>query len=296
MFRESVKSNYNKSINEVINYILKHLEGDLSLKKLAGVANYSEFHFQKLFKQTVGATPKQFITKTKLEYAGFLIMHQNKPIAEIAIDCGYSSPSVFSRSFKNYFGLSAGELRGFSEKERMDFLKNKSFIKELLQHETALSGLKKSDDLVAITVKKVGAIRGIFSNASLRGDEIINAFRKSIQMAETMDAEISNSNYMGVIYPHQHIYRAVITINPGTKILKKEVITEIKAGRYATFKLSGELEKTFNAIHFFYKHWLPQSGYQVSGMDIFEMLSQNPVGRSYNEIEREVHIPIEHVG
>jgi AraC family transcriptional regulator len=293
MFNEGIKSNYNKPINEVFNFILTHLKDDLSLKRLAEVANYSPFHFQKVFKQAVGTTPKQFIIKTKLEHAGFLIVHQNKPIAEIAVDCGFSSPSVFARSFKNYFGLSAEELRNVPGKERIKFLKNDSVLKALLNRGATLAESKHSYNLTAITVKKINAIHGIFTNTSLQSSKIINSFRKSIQIAETINADISNCNYIGIIYPHQDLYRALITLHSIIAIPKKENFAKIDKGRYATFKVNGTIEKTFSAIHFFYEHWLPNSGYQVADIWIFEILSQNPVGRSYNEIEREVYIPIE---
>jgi AraC family transcriptional regulator len=75
MYHKEIAHNYNKQINRVIDYILNHLSDDLSLDKLAAIANYSPFHFQKIFKQVVGKTPKQFVILTKLKSAtGFLII------------------------------------------------------------------------------------------------------------------------------------------------------------------------------------------------------------------------------
>jgi AraC family transcriptional regulator len=93
MYNQELPHNYNKQINRVINYILSHLRDDLSLDKLADIANYSPFHFQKIFKQVVGKTPQQYIIITKLKSAiGFLSIDKPKPISEIAFDCGFSSP------------------------------------------------------------------------------------------------------------------------------------------------------------------------------------------------------------
>ena len=292
MFKEGITENYNSQLNEVINYILLHLKDDLSLEKLAGIANYSPFHFQKIFKQITGTTPKQFVIKAKLEHAGFLIMHQNKPVTEIAIDCGFSSLSVFSRSFRNYFGLSAEDLRNIPGGERIKFFKTGSFIKELLNRQAVGDAFKNNNHPI-IAVKKISAFRGISTNTSLQDRKIINAFRKSVQLTEATDTDISRCHFMGIIYPHQNLYRALVTLNLVADIIKKENLAEIKPGRYAAFKVKGQIGETFSAIHFFYGHWLPHSGYRVADTCVFEMLSQNPIGKPYGEIEREVYIPIE---
>jgi AraC family transcriptional regulator len=288
MFKEEKTQAYNKQINEVLNYILKHLKDDLSLGKLAQIANYSPFHFQKIFKQVVGETPKQYIIKIKLESAiGFLIIHKTKSITEIAHDCGFSSPSIFARSFKNYFGVSAEELRNIPANERIKLLKREGSVKELL------SPMVYSSGTIQVIVKKANNIHGIFTNSSLEGKKITNAFRKTTQIAETNDIDIENNNYIGMIYPHQELYRAVISINPGIEFSKKINKIEIAQGRFATFKIKGEMETAFKAMKYVNDVWLPNSGYRIADIFGYEVFSQNPIENMYHEIEREIYIPIE---
>ncbi len=52
-----------------MNFIFKNLKEELSLEKLASTANYSAFHFQKIFKQVIGESPKQYIIRLRLENA-----------------------------------------------------------------------------------------------------------------------------------------------------------------------------------------------------------------------------------
>ena len=111
--------------------------------------------------------------------------------------------------------------------------------------------LKNNKDSIQIIVKKINSIHGIFTNTSLKSDKIISSFRKSIQVAETNDIDITNSNFIGIIYPHQDLYRALITYNPNLEISKKINNTEIKSGRYATFKVVGDLDITFKSLKFF---------------------------------------------
>ena len=286
---------YSKQINEVLNYILKHLQGDLSLEKLASVANYSPFHFQKIFKQVVGESPKQYIIRTKLESAAhFLNIHKTKSITEISIDCGFSSPSAFARAFKNYFGVSAEESRNIPLKDKIKFFKSEGYFKELLNFQGSKKMNQKDRSPIQVVVKKIDSIHGIFTNTTFENEnEIIHSFRKSIQVSETNDMDLAYSKFIGIIYPHQDLYRALVTFNPILEISKKINTTEIKSGRYATFYLKGSMKITFEAMRLFNDNWLPNSGYRIADICGFEIFSESPIGAKYHEIEREIHIPIE---
>lgn len=286
---------YSKQINAVLNYILENLNGDLSLEKLAGIANYSPFHFQKIFKQVVGESPKQYIIRTKLESAAhFLNIHQTKSITEIAIDSGFSSPSAFARAFKNYFGVTAEESRSMPSKDKINFFKSDSYFRELLSFQDPKKLNPAGGKEIQVVVKKTDSIHAFFTNTTFENEtKIRNAFRKSIQVAETSDGDIANLKFIGILYPHQDLYRALVTFNPVLEVSKKVNTTEIKSGRYATFYLKGTLKMTFATMRLFSDNWLPNSGYRIADICGFEILSQNPVEVQYSEIEREIYIPIE---
>jgi len=112
-----------RRIDHVIDYIFGNLDGQISLQTLAGVANYSPFHLQRVFKQIIGDSPKQYIIKLRLETAfHLLIIHPQKSIQEIAIESGFSSPAVFSRAIKSYFSHSPEQLRHLPHREMMNLL------------------------------------------------------------------------------------------------------------------------------------------------------------------------------
>lgn len=286
---------YSKQINEVLNYILKHLNGDLSLEKLAGIANYSPFHFQRIFKEVVGESPKQYIIRVRLESAAhFLNIHKTKSITEISIDCGFSSPSAFARAFKNYFGVSAEESRSIPLKDKINFFKSDSYFKELLSFDVSKKLNRNDRNSIQVIVKKINSIHGVFTNTTFDNEnKIMNAFRKSNQVSETNEIDLTNSKFIGILYPHQDLYRALVTFNPVLEVSKKINVTEIKSGRYATFYLKGNIKITFEAIRLFSDNWLPDSGYRIADICGFELFSENPIHKPYDKIEREVYIPIE---
>jgi len=55
---QDVPKEYSKSINAVTHFIQNNLNDNLSLKNLSLVANYSPFHFQRIFKQVTGEVPQ----------------------------------------------------------------------------------------------------------------------------------------------------------------------------------------------------------------------------------------------
>lgn len=110
--QKALRAEYVGRINRVLDYIEQNLESELTLKMLAKVANFSEFHFHRIFKSIVGETLNQFIQRRRAEKAaGMLIGNPTKSITEIAFDCGFSGSAAFARVFKENFGISASEYR-----------------------------------------------------------------------------------------------------------------------------------------------------------------------------------------
>jgi len=86
-------------------YIHAHLDQNIALADLATVANLSEFHFARLFKQTTGLPPHQFVIHQRVERAKRLITAGRLSLAQIAIEVGFSDQSQLTRHFKRLVGV-----------------------------------------------------------------------------------------------------------------------------------------------------------------------------------------------
>ncbi|MGE8556341.1 MAG: AraC family transcriptional regulator [Chryseobacterium jejuense] len=103
---------YKKRIVKTIQYIDANLDADLSLEKMAEISAYSPFHFHRIFKLVTGETLQNYIIRRKIEKSAFfLAVHKNMEMKEIYFDLGFSNPSVFSKTFKKYYGLPPSEFR-----------------------------------------------------------------------------------------------------------------------------------------------------------------------------------------
>jgi len=106
------RQEYLARINRVIDYIEKNLDGDLSLQKLARVANFSRFHFHRIFKSMLNETLNRFIQRVRVEKAASqLVSNPRKSITEIALDTGFSGSASFARAFREIFQMSASDYR-----------------------------------------------------------------------------------------------------------------------------------------------------------------------------------------
>ena len=98
-------------ISSVVSRIKQNEIFEMNVAKCAEFCNMSPAHFTRKFKELVGVSPQDFITKSKLERAQQLLFYTDKSISEIAIEVGYNDPNYFSRIFKKTFQMTPKEYR-----------------------------------------------------------------------------------------------------------------------------------------------------------------------------------------
>ena len=87
-------------VNQSIDYIMQHLDEDLSLDILASEFYISKFHFSRIFKEETGESVYAFIKRCKVDQSAVDIkLNPAKTIIDIGLDYGYSS-SNYSSVFK----------------------------------------------------------------------------------------------------------------------------------------------------------------------------------------------------
>src|SRR5215470_6894619 len=96
---------YVHRVNRAIDHVTRHLAEPLPLDDVARVACFSPYHFHRIFRSLVGETLHAFVKRARLERAVHLISHGGGSLTEIALACGFSSSSDFSRSFRSQYGV-----------------------------------------------------------------------------------------------------------------------------------------------------------------------------------------------
>ncbi|WP_070963698.1 AraC family transcriptional regulator [Vibrio sonorensis] len=100
---------YQARVDRVIDYIQSHISEPLNVSQIASLAYFSEFHFNRVFRERTGESLYHFIRRLRLEKAAFLLSSDNTSITDVALDCGFSNSASFAKGFKQYFGCSASQ-------------------------------------------------------------------------------------------------------------------------------------------------------------------------------------------
>ena len=92
-------------------YVEAHLDGDLSLLRLARVAGVSASHLRVLFKQSTGVSVHAYVVQRRVERARLLLYRGELPTSEIALEAGFSHQSHMARCMRRVLGVSPTSVR-----------------------------------------------------------------------------------------------------------------------------------------------------------------------------------------
>ncbi|WP_235716000.1 AraC family transcriptional regulator [Acetivibrio cellulolyticus] len=108
---ENINSAHYMAVKRATEYIEVNFKQKITLEKLALIANLSPTYFHKVFTDTLGITPTEYVTKVRIDKAKELLVKTNLPVYEIAFECGYENIPYFSYTFKNRINLAPSEFR-----------------------------------------------------------------------------------------------------------------------------------------------------------------------------------------
>lgn len=98
-------------IKTVLEYIEENYNTCLTLEKLAKVANMNPKYFCRVFSSITHQSPMEYVNFYRIEKSAYLLDSTDLTITEIALDCGFSESSYFTKVFKKYKGSTPRQYR-----------------------------------------------------------------------------------------------------------------------------------------------------------------------------------------
>ncbi len=97
---------WQKGMEAAVAYIEAHLDGDCDLRAAARLAGCSVWEFQRMFSFLTHRTPGEYIRRRRLSLAAEELRRGDAKVIDVALRCGYESPTAFTRAFRQAYGLS----------------------------------------------------------------------------------------------------------------------------------------------------------------------------------------------
>ena len=284
---------YQHRINLAVEYINKNLANNIKLDDIAKSAHFSPYHFHRIFMAVLKETVNDFTNRVKLEKAVKLLKYSDNPFPYISTECGFSSPSTFSRAFKNYFKISPTEFK------KNGFDKNSKICKEAHLTNTYLAPINKEQfetEIIEMEEKKVAYIR---INNSFQEGKVLNKFEKLVKWSKKMGI-YKTETFFGmslddimVTPKEKYRYEACVTIPKGFIVNDSEISTmTIPKSKYVTTTISGNIELVINAWNYLFNGWLINSEYEPEHLHSIEFFLDKKNICNWNHFDLQLCVPI----
>jgi AraC-like DNA-binding protein len=96
---------------QVLAYMRDHYHSPITNRQLARLAHMSVRAFERKFQGSFHLTPQKYLRKLQMLMASRALVYTHQPLADVAIGCGFSDQSHFTREFRRYFGRTPREYR-----------------------------------------------------------------------------------------------------------------------------------------------------------------------------------------
>ena len=256
---------YLARFRKVFDYIDSHLDEQMSVETLSGVAAFSKFHFHRQFTELFGISVYNYIQLCRLKRASYQLAFRDIQVVDVALGSGYEGPEAFARAFRKNFGQSPSEFR--KRPQWTSWLGTYQPLSELRQKH--MGNIYRTDQ-VRIDVFKDTQVAVLEHRGDPQriGDSIRKfiAWRKQNQLPPRVSATF-NILYDDPANTAPDDFRLDLCAAIGYQEIPPNefgiVGKVIPGGRCAVLRHVGSDDNLGEALEFLYMDWLPRSGEEL---------------------------------
>lgn len=305
MANQKCQNEYIRRIHKVQDYIEQHLEQSLSIEELADTAGFSKYHFSRIFQGMLHEPLAHYVNRIRMERALFLLAHRaDKNMTDIAYELGISDSAVFSRAFKNYYGVSPREYRKEYSKNCIDSFLLSEYNKSTAKKEWAGNLLPVTGQITIenLKEKQVAYVRHTGTYETL-AKEYAHLIQTLFEHAKKQDLLVDGKNWVLAMYHdnpefgEESQFRTSLCLTVPEEITVKEdgILGRmiLEGGMYAVGHFQIQKEQYSDAWDYMYQEWISGSGYVPRDYNPFEVYRNVPSAGEGHIHEVDIYVPIE---
>lgn len=260
-----------KLINESIDYIMQHLDEDLSLDTVAAQFYISKYHFSRIFKDETGESIYAFIIRCKVDQSAIDIkLNPAKAITDIGLDYGYSA-SNYSSIFRKHHDTSPSMFRQSLPAKDMPvpFTPERVVHFKTAKQYAAHIDIEEPDDFFVLYERFIGNYIDIEKNWYQFLDKYIALINEKTILIERFfnDPTVTSTS--------QCICDICITVEQDCGLNN---VMWISGGKWIVYHFDGEMKDIFDSLQGVFSVWLPESGYRMAqryGLNIYRHIDRD---------------------
>lgn len=282
----------NETVNHAIDYILQHINGELSVDDVAAHCHFSKYYFSRMFKEATGESVYAFIRRMKLEQSAFrLKVEPDRTVTDIGCEFGYS-PSNYSWMFRQRYQTNPVDFRRNVEQATVRHAFMHTDMVRGKTAELSLSGIQRGDRQVPggyncletfqecdqkITIENLPDYfvlyeRRIGSYHDLSGQW--GDFMEKYQEFVTEDTQFLERTFDDPVITNADgcLYDICMSVDRSVPL---ENTCIIKGGKCAVYPYKGLGKHIYAAYQTIFTVWLPRTPHELdyrSGFDLYHMV------------------------
>ncbi|MGQ7845131.1 AraC family transcriptional regulator [Granulosicoccus sp. 3-233] len=108
---KTTQQRHAQRIQRVIDHIHDHLAEDIDSATVAEVAHLSAYHWHRIYVAVTGESAVATLRRVRLQRTATELLRDDRPVAEIAAECGFDNLQAFTRLFSRTYGMPPGRFR-----------------------------------------------------------------------------------------------------------------------------------------------------------------------------------------
>jgi len=282
---DALRETYAERLNRALDHLERHLDDDLSLEELAGVACFSPYHFHRIFTGMVGESLRAHVRRLRLERARHRLQFTTLSVTRVGLDAGYESPEAFSRAFRAQFGMAPSRWRDTARAGG-----------------TATPGASlrnTGEPTVEVTVKTLPTMTVAYVRHTGPYVECGAAWERLCAWAGPKGLLGPQARFLGLSHddpestpPERVRYDACITVPQETRPEGEVGVKALGGGQYAVTLHKGPHETMHATYARLCGVWGPESGREFGPQASVEFYLNDPATTAPEELLTEIWVPL----